>query len=59
MRGRAGMADTDYPQGDSLRRLHAAAMSVRSDAIAARGFSGPAFGEELRKARIAAIDAAR
>ena len=58
-RGRAGMADTDYPQGDSLRRLHAAAMSVRSDAIAARGFSGPAFGEELRKARIAAIDAAR
>jgi len=58
-RGRAGMAETDYPQGDTLRRLHAAAMSVRSDAIAAQGLSGPAFGEELRKARIAAIAAAR
>ena len=58
-RGRAGMAETDYPQGDTLRRLHAAAMSVRNDAIAAQGLSGPAFGEELRKARIAAIAAAR
>ena len=58
-RGRAGMADEAYPQGDTLRRLHAAAMAVRSDAIAARGLTGPAFGEALRKARIAAIAAAK
>ncbi|MFT4179141.1 MAG: multifunctional CCA addition/repair protein [Thermomonas sp.] len=57
-RGRAGMADTDYPQGDTVRRLHAAAMAVRSDAIAAQGITGPAFGEALRKARIAAISEA-
>jgi tRNA nucleotidyltransferase (CCA-adding enzyme) len=42
-----------------LRRLHAAALAVRSDAIAAQGISGPAFGEALRKARIEAIAAAR
>lgn len=58
-RGRAGMAGTDYPQGGVLRRLHAVACAVRGDAIAARGLTGPAFGEALRKARIAAIEAAR
>jgi len=57
-RGRAGLADTDYPQADTLRRLHAAAMAVRGDAIAAQGITGPAFGEALRKARIAAIASA-
>ena len=57
-RGRAGHADAPYPQGDTLRRLHAAAMAVRSDAIAAQGITGPAFGDALRKARIAAIAAA-
>lgn len=58
-RGRAGLGDTDYPQADTLRRLHAAAMAVRGDAIAAQGITGPAFGEALRKARIAAIVAAK
>lgn len=58
-RGRAGMAESDYPQADTLRRLHAAAMAVRSDAIAAQGLTGPAFGEALRKARISAIAAAK
>lgn len=58
-RGRAGLADTAYPQADMLRRLHAAAMAVRGDAVAAQGISGPAFGEALRKARINAIAAAR
>lgn len=57
-RGRAGLADTPYPQGDRLRRLHAAALAVRGDAIAARGLSGPAFGAALRDARIEAIAAA-
>jgi tRNA nucleotidyltransferase (CCA-adding enzyme) len=58
-RGRAGLADAAYPQAATLRRLHAAALAVRSDAIAAQGVTGPAFGEALRRARIAAIAAAR
>ncbi|WP_271680334.1 multifunctional CCA addition/repair protein [Thermomonas mangrovi] len=57
-RGRAGLSDASYPQGDRLRRLHAAALAVRGDAIAARGLSGPAFGAALRDARIEAIAAA-
>ncbi len=58
-RGRAGLADADYPQADTLRRLHAAALAVRGDAIAAQGITGPAFGEALRHARITAIAACR
>ena len=57
-RGRAGLGDSPYPQAETLRRLHAAAMSVRSADVAA-GLEGPAVGEALRKARIAAIAAAR
>ena len=58
-RGRAGMADSDYPQGPELVRLHQVAMGVRAADVAAEGLTGPAFGEALRKARIAAIRAAR
>ncbi|WP_449446444.1 multifunctional CCA addition/repair protein [Thermomonas brevis] len=58
-RGRTGLSERDYPQAEALRRLHASAMAVRGDAIAATGVTGPAFGEALRKARIAAIAAAK
>lgn len=58
-RGRTGLEDAPYPQGAELVRLHAAACAVRGDAIAAQGLEGPAFGEALRKARVAAIHAAR
>ncbi len=58
-RGRTGLQDVPYPQGAKLVRLHAAALSVRGDAIAAQGIEGPAFGDALRKARIAAIRDAR
>ena len=58
-RGRAGLSELDYPQGDLLRRLHAAALAVRSDDILAQGITGPAFGEALRAARIEAIARAR
>lgn len=58
-RGRTGLSERDYPQADVLRHLHAAAMGVRGDAIAATGATGPAFGEALRKARIAAIAVAK
>ncbi len=57
-RGRAGLSHEPYPQGAALRRLHAAALAVRS-ADVAQGLEGPAVGEALRKARIAAIAAAR
>ncbi|WP_242108870.1 multifunctional CCA addition/repair protein [Luteimonas aquatica] len=58
-RGRAGLAESDYPQGRELRRLHAAAAAVRGADLAASGLTGPALGEALRKARIAAIAQAR
>jgi tRNA nucleotidyltransferase (CCA-adding enzyme) len=57
-RGRAGLGDAPYPQAETLRRLHAAALAVRAADVAA-GLEGPAIGEALRKARIAAISAAR
>jgi len=57
-RGRAGLADAPYPQAETLRRLHAAALAVRA-ADVATGLEGPAVGEAMRKARIAAIAAAR
>jgi tRNA nucleotidyltransferase (CCA-adding enzyme) len=58
-RGRAGLQDEDYPQARELLRLHTAALAVRAADVAAEGLQGPAFGEALRKARIAAIGEAR
>src|SRR5690606_28383250 len=58
-RGRLGSEDADYPQADALRRTHAAALAVNARDIAVEGLSGPEVGEALRKARIAAISAAR
>lgn len=58
-RGRAGHSETPYPQAALLRRLHAAACQIRGDGIAARGLTGPAFGQALRQERIRAIHAAR
>jgi len=55
-RGRAGLSEEDYPQGRALCAAHAAAMAVRAGDLA-RKFSGPALGEAVRKARIAAVAA--
>ena len=57
-RGRASMADSDYPQGPELQRLHAAALTVNARDLAAQGLSGPQIGEAVRSARIAAVAAA-
>jgi tRNA nucleotidyltransferase (CCA-adding enzyme) len=54
-RGRGGAAENDYPQGQELLRLHAAATAIRGADVAREGLEGAAFGEALRKARIAAI----
>lgn len=58
-RGRTGLSEEPYPQADALRRLHAAARAVQARDLVTAGLDGPAIGEALRKARIAAIGAAR
>ena len=58
-RGRGGMADSEYPQGRELQRLHSAALAVSVRDIDSENLSGPAIGEALRQARIAAIARAR
>ena len=58
-RGRGGMADSDYPQGRELQRLHAAALAVNARDLAAQGLSGPQIGEALAKERMKAIASAR
>ncbi|RMH89035.1 multifunctional CCA addition/repair protein [Lysobacter pythonis] len=57
-RGRAGAADEDYPQGAELRRLFAAAQTIRATDVAP-GLNGPQVGEAIRKARQRAIGNAR
>lgn len=59
MRGRAGSAQDDYPQGRELVRLHAAACAVSARDLAQQGLSGPQIGQALRRARITAIAQAR
>ncbi|WP_149196645.1 multifunctional CCA addition/repair protein [Luteimonas suaedae] len=58
-RGRLGRADDDYPQGRELQRLHTAAAAISVRDLDVEGLAGPAIGEALRKARIAAIAKAR
>jgi tRNA nucleotidyltransferase (CCA-adding enzyme) len=59
-RGRLGSEDAGYPQGPELCRLHAAALEVNARDLACSGsLAGPQVGEAVRKARIAAIGAAR
>lgn len=58
-RGRAGLADSAYPQAAELLRVHAAARSVSGADVAHEGLQGPALGEALRRARIDAIHRAR
>jgi len=53
-RGRTGLQDQPYPQGDALRAAHAAACAVRAGDLPG-GLEGPAVGEAMRKARIAAV----
>lgn len=56
-RGRLGCEDIDYPQGELLRRMAAAAAAVDGRRAAADGATGKALGEEIRRRRIAAIAA--
>ena len=58
-RGRAGLQDRPYPQRAELLRLLDAARAVRAADLVQEGLEGPALGEALAKARIAAIHAVR
>ena len=53
-RGRAGLADVDYPSGRLLRAVHAAALAVKARDLPGE-LQGEALGSALRRARIAAI----
>ena len=56
-RGRLGSAEAAYPQADFLRAAQEAAAAVSAAEFVARGLAGPAIGEAMDKARIAAIAA--
>ncbi|MHA6205019.1 multifunctional CCA addition/repair protein [Dyella soli] len=54
-RGRLGHGDDDYPQAAYLLRARDAAAAVSSAPFAAQGLQGPAIGEAMAAARVAAI----
>ncbi len=58
-RGRLSFEDSDYPQGETLNRLHQAALAVQARDLDLTGLKGPAVGEALAKARVNAISAVR
>jgi len=54
-RGRKGLQDRPYPQGEYLQRAYRASADIRARDLDLKGVSGPEVGERLRKARIEAI----
>jgi len=58
-RGRLGFEDSDYPQGETLQRLHRAALAVQARVLDLPPPQAPAVGEQLAKARTQAIAALR
>ena len=61
-RGRGGLEDSAYPQRPRLAQVLALALSIDATAVAtdaaARGLKGPALGEAIHSARVAAVAAA-
>jgi len=57
-RGRAGMADSDYPQARYLTALFHAALEPKAQSLLDAGLSGPELGAALREARRKAISIA-
>ncbi|WP_313347643.1 multifunctional CCA addition/repair protein [Stenotrophomonas sp.] len=58
-RGRLGFQDRPYPQGETLKRLHQAALAVQARDLDLTHLKGPAIGDALARARIKAIADAR
>ncbi len=58
-RGRAGLEQRDYPQRALLERMLAAALAATPDSAERARLRGPAYGEAVRRARLAAIETLR
>lgn len=56
-RGRLGLTEAPYPQADWLRTAFAAAAAIDAKPFVAQGLTGPAIGDAVRRARIAAVAA--
>jgi tRNA nucleotidyltransferase (CCA-adding enzyme) len=54
-RGRKGLEDRSYPQGEQLQAALRAVLAVRARDIGTEGLDGSQIGEKLREARIEAI----
>lgn len=54
-RGRKGMTERSYPQGDRLRKALQAVLTIRARDLETGGLDGKQVGELLRQARIDAI----
>jgi tRNA nucleotidyltransferase (CCA-adding enzyme) len=54
-RGRLGLEDRPYPQGERLQTALKAALAIRARDIGTEGLDGVQIGAKLRKARIKAI----
>jgi tRNA nucleotidyltransferase (CCA-adding enzyme) len=54
-RGRAGLEDRPYPQRALLERMRVAAAAAQPASTERERLRGPAYGESLRQARLAAI----
>ena len=55
-RGRKGLQDRPYQQGEYLKKAFQAAVLIKARDLDLEGVSGPEVGEFLRKARIKAIE---
>ena len=54
-RGRKGLRERPYPQGEFLHRAYRAAAQIRARDLDLQGLSGPQVGERLSRARVDAI----
>ena len=54
-RGRLGLSESDYPQGEMMRSAFAAACEVKAAEFVAAGLQGPAIADAMRKKRIVVI----
>jgi len=54
-RGRKGLEDRPYPQGEYLQDAYRVAAAIRARDLDLDGVSGPQVGERLRQARVEAI----
>ncbi|AKS42914.1 tRNA nucleotidyltransferase (CCA-adding enzyme) [Wenzhouxiangella marina] len=59
LRGRLGREDDPYPQGEFLRRAHAAAAEVEARPFVEQGLEGPAIAEAMARERQRRIECLR